>query len=95
MNKQHFSYILIFVFMGLYSCSNAYKYPSDKAISASNGSLIDSIQTSYILDTIYFEGNEYTFQWDITTKDRFDKILTESGSPILFNYFLQRYHPFS
>ena len=76
--------------MALYSCSKAYKYPSDKTISGSNGSLIDSIKTSYILDTIYFEGNEYTYQWDMDIQNKIDEVLTESGSPILFNYFLQR-----
>lgn len=90
MKKYLSIYFSLGVFALLLSCSNPYNYASDTSVSNSNGSRIDSLDISFIKDTIIFEGKQYTNEWDLFTKNELDSTLSVAGSPILYNYYLNR-----
>lgn len=90
MKKYLSAFLCLTMFALFISCNKPYKYASDPSISNNNGSRIDSLDISFIKDTITFEGKQYTNQWDLLTKNKLDSTLSETGAPILYNYYLDR-----
>lgn len=89
--KKNLTIIFISIlFLTFISCEGSYKYPNNKSLSEKNGATIDSIPANYITDTILFDGKLYIHNWDQTTKEQLNEVLSETSSPVLFNYYLDR-----